>query len=93
MRYGYFAYEQRKTSIKDMAFEFIGFAEVNPESPEYDRSAERLHDWALGLLTTCNHEAGYFVFNYGQVGEDGEPEDILATLDVAWNGDRELAAT
>jgi hypothetical protein len=91
MRYGYFAYELRKTSINDLRHELVGFAEVNPVMRKYDTPVTELHRWALDLLHHGRHEAGLFTFTYSEVVEYDELGKPLAELMLAWDGVSEFA--
>ncbi|MFE0028175.1 hypothetical protein [Amycolatopsis sp. NPDC059021] len=90
MRYGYFAYEQRKISINKVDYGFIGFAEMNSALRKHETSVRELREWGFALLRTGRYESGYFNFCYGEIDDYDEPGDVLATVDVAWDGSREL---
>jgi hypothetical protein len=92
MRYGYFAFEHRKTSINDVYLEAVGFAEVNPVLGKHATYIEGLKDWALDLLRNGKHESGLFSFSYGEITNRDEPGDDLAHVFLAWDGQRELTA-
>ena len=93
MRYGYFAYELRKTSVNDLSYDLVGFAEVNPALRKHEKYAADLRTWALDLLRNGRYEAGLFNFYYGEVSEDEELGKTLADLMLAWDGTNELART
>jgi len=93
MRYGYFAFEHRKTSINDVYVEAIGFAEVNPVLGKHETYIDGLKDWALDLLRNGKHESGLFSFSYGEITGRDEPGEDLASLMLAWDGLQELNDT
>ena len=93
MRYGYFAYELRKTSINGLTYELVGFAEVNPVLRKHEKYVAGLRPWALDLLRNGRHEAGLFCFSYGEVIEYDELGNSLTDVMLAWDGEREFART
>ena len=93
MRYAYFAYELRKTSVNDISYELVGFAEVNPALRKDDTYITELRTWALDLLRKGHHKAGLFSVSYGEVVDYDELGKALAELTLAWDGTNEFALT
>ncbi|MEV6872738.1 hypothetical protein [Amycolatopsis sp. NPDC051128] len=91
MRYGYFAYELRKTSVNELHYELVGFAAMSSVS-KHDKYVANLRTWALDLLRSGQHEAGLFSFSYGEVNEYDEMGKTLADLMLAWDGTSELTS-
>jgi hypothetical protein len=90
MRYGFFAYEQRKTGINDVTFEYVAFTEVNHALGGHNSFRERLRPWALEVLRASKQEAGLFSFSYSEIDADDEPGDTLFWFHLVWDGQREL---
>lgn len=90
MRYGYFGYDQRKTSLSRIDFEYIAFTAVNTELGGPEKYKDRLHEWALTVLRTGGHETGLYSFSYCTMNEYDEPEKLIAEHLIAWDGTEEV---
>ncbi|WP_216210652.1 hypothetical protein [Amycolatopsis aidingensis] len=90
MRYGYFAFDHRKTSVHEVDLAQIGFAELNHALGGDQRFTEGLRPWGIDLLRTGRHEAGLFTFVYAETDELGTMGRSIAELEIAWNGRTEI---
>lgn len=90
MRYGFFAYESRKTSVNDGTMEPIAFAEVNYRLGGHEVFKPKLRSWLLQLLEQGRYEAGLFTCTYCEIVGESDPGDCLLELFVAWDGTAEV---
>jgi hypothetical protein len=92
MRYGYFAFDHRKTGVNDVQVESIGFAEVNQVLGKHELFTQRLRPWALDLLRVGRHEAGLYSFVYAEVDQFNQAGEVIADVSMAWDGSNEYAS-
>lgn len=92
MRYGFFAYGQRKIGINDISYERVAFTEVNHALGGHDSFRDWLRPWALEVLRASKQEAGLFCVSYSEIDDDEDDEAgyALFWFNLAWNGHQEL---